>query len=84
MKSGGHAYNPGFSSTTGVQISMVRFNDITYDNASSTVTIGVGQIWDEVYAKLDSLAVTVAGGRIPGVGESTFARSMVDSVASYC
>lgn len=83
MKSGGHAFNPGFSSTTGVQISMVRFNDITYDNASSTVTIGVALTWDEVYAKLDSLAVTVAGGRVPGIGKSIFTKSILDSVASY-
>ena len=60
--------NPDFSSTTGVQISMARFNEIIYDSSSSTVQIGMGLIWDEVYAALEEYGVIVIGGRISGVG----------------
>lgn len=68
VKSGGHASNIGFSSTTGVQIAMSHFTDLVYDVAAQTVKIGSGLTWDQVYAKLSPFNVTVAGGRVPGVG----------------
>ena len=40
MKGGGHTSNPGFSSTTGVQISLDNFSDVVYDQDAGTVTIG--------------------------------------------
>ncbi|KAG0695257.1 hypothetical protein DFH29DRAFT_992002 [Suillus ampliporus] len=57
VKGGGHATNPGFSSTTGVQISMSRFSDVTYDALSQTATIGAGLLWDDVYAALEPYGV---------------------------
>ncbi|KAK0499164.1 FAD dependent oxidoreductase [Armillaria luteobubalina] len=42
VKGGGHATNPDFSSTTGVQISMARFNEITYDPMTKTAVVGAG------------------------------------------
>ncbi|KAF5369611.1 hypothetical protein D9757_010448 [Collybiopsis confluens] len=68
IKSSGHIANANFSSTSGVQISMTAFDNVSYDSTTSTVKIGTGQSWDVVYAKLESLEVTVAGGRVPGVG----------------
>ncbi|KAI3616269.1 putative fad dependent oxidoreductase, partial [Moniliophthora roreri] len=68
VKGGGHTGNFGFSSTTGVQISMSRFNQVEYDANTSTVKIGSGQIWENVYAQLASSGVSVVGGRVPGVG----------------
>ncbi|EKM57317.1 uncharacterized protein PHACADRAFT_91510, partial [Phanerochaete carnosa HHB-10118-sp] len=68
VKSGGHTANEGFSSTTGVQIAMSRFNNVVYDNESQTVTYGTGLIWDEVYAALEPYGVNVVGARITGVG----------------
>ncbi|KAI0260037.1 FAD dependent oxidoreductase [Gloeopeniophorella convolvens] len=68
VKSGGHATNPGFSSTTGVQISMARFRDITVNSNAGTVELGPGLTWDEVYTALEPAGVNVIGGRIPGVG----------------
>ena len=64
--------NPGFSSTTGVQISMARFNEVVYDSSSSTVQVGTGLIWDEVYAELEQHEVIVIGGRVSGVGVAGF------------
>ncbi|KAF8551799.1 FAD-binding domain-containing protein [Imleria badia] len=68
VKGGGHATNPGFSLTVGVQIAMSRFSDIVYDSEAQTVQIGAGLIWDNVYAALEPHGVNVVGGRISGVG----------------
>ncbi|THH03102.1 hypothetical protein EW145_g6525 [Phellinidium pouzarii] len=72
VKGGGHTSNPGFSSTEGVQISMTRFNEVVYDASSSTVEIGTGLIWDDVYAALADDNVNVVGGRVTGVGVAGF------------
>ncbi|KAH8798000.1 FAD dependent oxidoreductase [Flagelloscypha sp. PMI_526] len=72
VKGGGHMYNPGFSSTPGVQISMRRFNEVIYSNESQTVTVGAGKTWDEVYAALEPYNVSLVGGRVPGVGVAGF------------
>ncbi|KAL5512398.1 hypothetical protein ACEPAG_3390 [Sanghuangporus baumii] len=68
VKGGGHAYNIGHSSTTGVQISMAKFTGLDYDTGSGTVTLGTGLLWDEVYSRLEPYGVMVNGGRVPGVG----------------
>lgn len=68
VKGGGHASNPGFSSTTGVQVAMARFSGVTYNSGSQTVDIGAGLIWDDVYAALEPYEVNVVGGRVTGVG----------------
>jgi hypothetical protein len=34
--------NPGFSSTTGVQIAMTRFNQVVVDKTASLVEVGAG------------------------------------------
>ncbi|EMD36843.1 hypothetical protein CERSUDRAFT_51643 [Gelatoporia subvermispora B] len=72
VKGGGHASNPGFSSTTGIQISMTRFSGVTYDNTTQTVEFGSGLIWDDVYAALEPFGVNVVGGRVTGVGVAGF------------
>jgi FAD/FMN-containing dehydrogenase len=44
IKSGGHASNPGFSSTPGVFISLVKLNQITLSSDKSAVEIGLGNV----------------------------------------
>ncbi|PQE07599.1 hypothetical protein CJF30_00007344 [Rutstroemia sp. NJR-2017a BBW] len=70
VKSGGHASNPGFSSTTGVFISLVKMNQVVLSEDKSTVEIGTGNRWTDVYSDLDGSGVNVVGGRVvgPGVG----------------
>ncbi|KAI0066966.1 FAD-binding domain-containing protein [Artomyces pyxidatus] len=68
IKGGGHAFNNGFSSTLGVQVSMVNFKAVEYDSTEDTAKIGAGLTWDEVYRALEPFRVKVVGGRIPGVG----------------
>ncbi|KAJ7581443.1 FAD dependent oxidoreductase [Mycena floridula] len=72
VKGGGHTSNPGFSSTTGVHISMTRFNQVTYDSATETATIGTGLVWDDVYEVLNPMGVNVVGGRVTNVGVAGF------------
>ncbi|SJL13198.1 uncharacterized protein ARMOST_16637 [Armillaria ostoyae] len=72
VKGGGHATNQGFSSTTGVQIAMTRFNEVTYDPTTQTAVIGAGNIWDDVYEILNAQGVNVLGGRVTGVGVAGF------------
>jgi len=68
VKGGGHATNPKFSSTSGVQIALSRFNETKVNVASGTVEVGAGLTWDQVYAALEPAGVNVVGGRVPGVG----------------
>ncbi|PBK85335.1 FAD dependent oxidoreductase [Armillaria gallica] len=72
IKGGGHAINQGFSSTTGVQIAMTRFIEVTYDSATQTAVIGAGNIWDDVYELLNTQGVNVVGGRATGIGVAGF------------
>ncbi|QRV98415.1 FAD-binding domain protein [Ceratobasidium sp. AG-Ba] len=79
IRSGGHATNPGFSSTPGVQIALFKFSEVTYhpaataaDGSVGTVDIGSGLVWDDVYAALQPHGVAVVGGRVTGVGVGGF------------
>ncbi|KAH9990425.1 FAD dependent oxidoreductase [Russula vinacea] len=95
VKGGGHGVNPGFSSTTGVQIAMSRFNETIVNSASGTVEVGAGLTWDQVYATLGPTGVNLVGARAPGVGVSGSALGggysflsnqyglMVDNVVGY-
>ncbi|KZT71939.1 FAD-binding domain-containing protein [Daedalea quercina L-15889] len=72
VKGGGHASNPNFSSSTGVQISMYRLNRIDYDSSTGTVAVGAGNVWDNVYSALEPYGVNVVGGRVSGIGVAGF------------
>lgn len=72
MKGGGHATNPGFSSTTGVQIAMSRFSDVKYNAQTQTVDVDAGLVWEKIYEILEPLGRNVVGGRTIGVGVAGF------------
>ncbi|TVY78430.1 Bifunctional solanapyrone synthase [Lachnellula suecica] len=72
IKSGGHASNPGFSSTTGVQISVAKITEITLSADKSTVEVGLGNVWTDVYTALQGTGVNVVGGRVEGPGTGGF------------
>jgi len=44
VKSGGHSSNQGFSSTTGVHISLVRISQIILSADKQTVEVGLGNV----------------------------------------
>ncbi|KAL1871113.1 hypothetical protein Daus18300_004858 [Diaporthe australafricana] len=70
--SAGHASNKGFSSTTGVHIALKLMNQVTLSADKSTVEIGMGNGWADVYEKLDGTGVNVVGGRVKGPGVGGF------------
>lgn len=51
---------------------MTRFNQVTVDKSTSTVEIGAGLLWDDVYRALDGTGLNVVGGRVGGVGVAGF------------
>jgi len=51
---------------------MVRFNTVTVDQAASTVAVGAGLLWDDVYKALDGTGLNVVGSRVPGIGVAGF------------
>ncbi|QSZ30290.1 hypothetical protein DSL72_004812 [Monilinia vaccinii-corymbosi] len=72
VKCGGHTSNPGFSSTTGVFILLARLDQVKVSNDKSTVEIGTGLRWVDVYDALDGTGVNVVGGRVSGPGVGGF------------
>ncbi|KAJ7044666.1 FAD-binding domain-containing protein [Mycena alexandri] len=72
VKGGGHSSNIGFSSTTGVHISLAQFNYTKLDVSAGTVAIGGGTNWISVYTTLDGTGFNVVGGRNPAVGVGGF------------
>ncbi|KAM3451210.1 hypothetical protein MY3296_005466 [Beauveria thailandica] len=73
IQSGGHTTNPGFSSTKGVHISLTRLTQIHLSQDKSTVEVGLGNTWVDVYVALNGTGVNAVGGRVagPGVGGVT-------------
>ncbi|TVY64338.1 Bifunctional solanapyrone synthase [Lachnellula suecica] len=70
--SGGHSSNQGFSSTVGVYISLVRINQIEFSADQSTIEVGLGNIWTDVYSALNGTGYNLVGGRVPGPGTGGF------------
>ncbi|KAG2039794.1 hypothetical protein BDR03DRAFT_1008787, partial [Suillus americanus] len=68
IKSGGHATNAGFLSTSGIKIAMYSFSNIVYNSTAQTATLGMGAIWDDVYIALEPYNMTVVGPKITGIG----------------
>ncbi|KAH7067418.1 putative oxidoreductase [Paraphoma chrysanthemicola] len=69
IRSGGHMWIPEASNVQGgVTIDLGALDSIDLSADKTTVSIGPGAKWDVVYIKLDPLGLSVAGGRIGGVG----------------
>ncbi|KAI1333155.1 FAD-binding domain-containing protein [Xylariaceae sp. FL0255] len=70
VRSGGHNYNPGFAGIggSGVLISLSELNTIQPSQDLSSVTVGPGNKWEDVYGALVPLGVEVVGGRVGPVG----------------
>jgi len=62
IKGGGHATNPNFSSTTGIQIYMSLFDKIKYNADEHFVDAGAGCLWDQMYAAMANTGQNVVGG----------------------
>ncbi|KAK3062728.1 hypothetical protein LTS18_003479 [Coniosporium uncinatum] len=60
----------GSSSSCDILLSMTAFDSLTFDPSSETVTVGAGQTWGDLDAKLSESApgYAVVGARCPFVG----------------
>lgn len=71
VRGGGHMWLPGASSSPGgVTIDLRGLNSVELSADHSIVSAGAGATWDLIYNKLDPLGLSVAGGRVAGVGVS--------------
>ncbi|PVH83468.1 FAD-binding domain-containing protein [Cadophora sp. DSE1049] len=68
VKSAGYNSNPGFSSTMGVHISLEKIKQVNLSEDKSTVEIGMGNSFTEVYQALNGSGVNVLGARADGPG----------------
>ncbi|KAL2865154.1 FAD-binding oxidoreductase [Aspergillus lucknowensis] len=69
IRSGGHAYNTGFSNIqNGITIDLTSLNNITLTDDRETVSVGAGATWGDVYAVLEPIGLSVPGGRAAQVG----------------
>ncbi|KAH9039783.1 hypothetical protein EDB85DRAFT_1887199 [Lactarius pseudohatsudake] len=62
VKGGGHTSNPGFSSTPGIQISLLRFNKISFNDNKTELTVGAGCVFDEIYKVIRPENYNIVGG----------------------
>ncbi|KAL4737915.1 hypothetical protein BDV11DRAFT_190645 [Aspergillus similis] len=71
VRGAGRLQNPGFTSNDGgVVIFLSKLKQLDLSEDKTTVDIGPGHRWLDVYKGLDAHGLTVAGGRIPHVGVS--------------
>lgn len=71
-RSGGHNPNPGFASAgpNAILIDMVKLNRLQFRNNNSTIIIGPGNRFGNVYNYTIGSGKFVVGGRVPDVGVS--------------
>lgn len=68
-KCGGHAAFKGASNSPGgVSIWFKDMNEVTLSDDKSTVAVGPGNNWDQVYAALEPEELTALGGRASDIG----------------
>ncbi|CAK7212774.1 hypothetical protein SCUCBS95973_001579 [Sporothrix curviconia] len=68
-KSGGHsAYRGASNVPSGMTISFANLNNIQLSADKSTVAVGPGNVWGQVYTYLDNYNLTVIGGRLYDIG----------------
>ncbi|KAI0809923.1 putative oxidoreductase [Xylaria sp. FL0064] len=69
VRAGGHTwFADSNSSPGGVTIDLRGLKAIDLCDDKSSVSVGAGATWDLVYGELDPLGLSVAGGRVSGVG----------------
>ncbi|KAH8201204.1 hypothetical protein TruAng_004594 [Truncatella angustata] len=70
IRGGGHANWAGASNIDGgIVIDLRALKSVQLNPSKSTVSVGTGASWDDVYATLDPLGLSVNGGRAADVGE---------------
>lgn len=69
MKSGGYGAFAGASNTAGgIAIDLTQMVNVTLSDDLSTVGVGPGNRWADVYEALEGSNLTVVGGMVGDVG----------------
>lgn len=73
IRSGGHAPVPRAANIDhGATIDLTNMNDITINLDRSSVSVGGGAIWKNIYAALQPMNLTVLGARVADLGVGGF------------
>lgn len=67
LRSGGHSY-AGYSTTTGLLIDVSHMNQVAFNPATATASVGSGTLQIDLYAQLAASGQTVPGASCPTVG----------------
>jgi FAD/FMN-containing dehydrogenase len=69
VKSGGHAAFAGASNIAdGITIDLAGLNQINVSADQKQTSVGSGNLWYDVYRKLDPMGLAVIGGRVSAIG----------------
>ncbi|KFZ24020.1 hypothetical protein V502_01502 [Pseudogymnoascus sp. VKM F-4520 (FW-2644)] len=69
VKSGGHAAFAGASNIdNGIAIDLAKLNQVTVSADKKQTSVGPGNVWYDVYSKLDPMGLSVIGGRVSAIG----------------
>ena len=68
---GGHAAFDGASNIeNGLTIDLINLNQVTVSADKKQTSVGPGNVWYDVYTKLDPLGLSTIGGRVSAIGTS--------------
>ena len=69
VKSGGHAAFYGASNINGAMtIDLISLNQVTVSPDQTQTSVGPGNRWVDVYSKLETMGISVIGGRVSDIG----------------
>ncbi|KAH7304287.1 putative oxidoreductase [Stachybotrys elegans] len=69
IRSGGHTWFAGANSAAGgITVDLSALSSVVLSDDRSSISVGPGASWDNIYSMLDPLGLSVSGGRVAGVG----------------
>jgi FAD/FMN-containing dehydrogenase len=73
VRGGGHMPIPGYNNIdSGVLLSTSNLTTLELSHGQSTVSVGAGNRWRDVYSYLEPYGLAAVGGRVGDVGVSGF------------
>lgn len=74
LRGGGHTLWSGAANMNGgITVDMRGMNSLTVSPDHKMASLGAGGKWSDLYPQLSPYNLTVAGGRVPGIGVAGFA-----------
>ena len=73
IRGGGHSVFPGAANIDGgITVDMRAMDAVVLSDDKKVASIGAGGIWSEIYPQIEPFNLTLAGGRVAGVGVGGF------------